>query len=58
MGITMVAVLGVRRSTRSFLLARTAQQVKRRTPIRECFAFAASLAGFIAWGTLLILLAG
>jgi hypothetical protein len=58
MSVNTVAVLGVRRSERTFLLAKTAQQVKSRTLIRESLAFAASAAGFITWGTLLILLAG
>lgn len=67
MAINAVATLGNRRprkpprsfrQPRTFLLAKTAQQVKSRTLIRESLAFAASAAGSITWGTLLILLAG
>lgn len=58
MAVNVMAISGVKRSTRSFLLAQNAQQVKSRLPFRECLAFAASATGFIAWGTLLVLLAG
>lgn len=58
MAVNVMAISGVKRSTRRFLLAQNAQQVKSRLPLRDCLAFALSTAGFIAWGVLFLLLAG
>ena len=45
------------RSRWSFLLTRITQQVERHSLLRESLALCAALAGFLAWGSLLALLA-
>lgn len=43
---------------RTFLLAKTAQQVKSRSLFQECLAFAMSVTSLLTWGALFLLLAG
>jgi hypothetical protein len=46
------------RSSSSFFLTRTAQQVKSQKDVHELARAAAALLGLVSWGGLLLLLAG
>ncbi len=46
------------RSSRAFFLASTAQHVETRRRVRDLVGAAAMLLGIVAWGGLLVLLAG
>ena len=46
------------RSSPSFFLARTAQQVRSRKGVHELARAAAALLGLVSWGGVLLLLAG
>jgi len=46
------------RSSPSFFLPRTAQQVKSRKGVHELARAAAALLGLVSWGGVLLLLAG